>query len=132
MTSSAVAAPIVWMVGASVLSSMAAVAIGGTEYAPEIVLGMLGPLVSAVATWQIIERAHAVAPERLTNAMITAFGIKMILFAAYVLVVLVALHRRPVPFAASFTIYYVALHVAETVLLKRRLADRAPQARRND
>jgi hypothetical protein len=37
-------------------------------------------------------------------------------------VMLAVLDLRPIPFMASFTGYYVALHFAEALLLKRLLA----------
>ena len=42
----------------------------GTRVMPELALGLAGPLVSAVVSWQILERTHRSAPERLTNVMI--------------------------------------------------------------
>ena len=90
---------------------------------PEVLVGMAAPLVSAVATWLVIGRTHATAPERLTNVLISGFGLKVILFGAYVAIAFAVLPLRPVPFAASFASYYVALHAGEAVLLKRLLAE---------
>jgi hypothetical protein len=83
---------------------------------------MAAPLVSAIASWRAIERTHATAPERLTNVLIVSFAIKMVLFGAFVAVVLAVWDMRPMPFIASFTCYYVALHFGEALLLKRLLA----------
>jgi hypothetical protein len=113
-----------WMVGGSVLTCLAAAAIGGQAVMPETVFGMAAPLVSAVASWRVIARTHAAAPERLTTVLVTAFALKAVLFGAYVVVVLGALALRPVPFIAAFTSYYVALHFGEALLLKRLLAAR--------
>ncbi len=55
--------PLVWMVGASLLSCAVAVAVAGRDLRPEIVLGMAAPLLSAVASWLVIERTHATAPD---------------------------------------------------------------------
>ena len=114
--------PIVWMVGGAFVTCLAAIAIAGRELKPEIVLGMAAPLVSAVASWLAIERAYATAPERLTNVLMVSFAIKMVLFGAFVAIVLAVLNMRPMPFIASFTCYYVALHFGEALLLKRLLA----------
>lgn len=116
-------APIVWMIGASLATCALAVAIGGSRVWPEVLVGMAAPLVSAVATWLVIARTQASAPDRLTNVLIAGFGIKVIVFGAYVAMALAVLSMRPVPFAASFAGYYVALHVAEAALLKRLLAE---------
>jgi hypothetical protein len=114
--------PLVWMIGGSLVTCAAAIAIAGRDLRPEIVFGLAAPLVSAVASWLAIERTHATAPARLTNVLITGFAIKVVLFGAYVAVMLAVLDLRPIPFMASFTGYYVALHFAEALLLKRLLA----------
>lgn len=122
MTLLTVSPPVAWMVGASVASWMVVVFATGSRFMPELLLGMAGPLVSAVATWLVLERTHSATPERLTGVMITAFGVKVLLFAAYVVVVLAVLSMRPRPFMLSFTGYYVGLHVVEALFLRRLLA----------
>jgi hypothetical protein len=116
------AMPMALMVGGSLASCLAAVAIAGRAAAPAIVFGMTGPLVSTIASWVVTERTHSSAPARLTSVLITAFAIKAVLFGAYVVVALAVLDLRPIPFLASFTSYYVALHFGEALLLKRLLA----------
>jgi len=107
--------------------SCAAIAAAAPGLMPELALGMAGPLVSAVVSWHVIERTHAAAPERLTNVLIASFGIKLLSFAIYVGVMMAGLGLRPRPFVMSFTGYYVALHVLEAALLKRRLAAATPR-----
>ncbi len=119
--------PVVWMIGATVASCLALVAVTGSRLMPELLLGMAGPLTSAVLTWQVLERTQSSAPERLTNVMITAFGVKVLLFAVYVVVALWALGLRPKPFMLSFTGYYVGLHVVEAMFLRRLLAGDGPR-----
>ena len=58
--------------------------------------------------------------------MIAAFAAKMVFFGAYVAVMLLALALRPVPFVASFTAYFIALHLIEALCLKRLFARFAP------
>jgi hypothetical protein len=111
-----------WMAAGSVLTCVAAAALGGRAVMPEVVFGMALPLVSAIASWQVIARVHATAPARLTNVLMAAFAVKAILFGVYVVLVLAVLDLRPLPFVAAFTSYYVALHLGEALLLKRLLA----------
>ena len=82
-------------------------------------LGMVGPLIVAWASWVLAERTWRRHPERLTSVMIAAFGGKMVFFAAYVALMLSVLSLRPIPFIASFTLSFIALHVAEAVALHR-------------
>ena len=114
--------PVLWMIGGSVATCLAALMATGFTAIPELVLGMAGPLASAVATSFVRERTFASAPERLGSVMIVAFAIKMLFFGAYVVVMLAAVALRPKPFMLSFTGYYVALHFVEALLLKRQLA----------
>lgn len=120
--------PLSWMAGTSIGSWLAVTAAGGAEWNPELLLGMAGPLTSASVTWVMIARTHAAAPERVTNALIAGFAAKMLLFAAYVVVMIAVLRLRPVPFVAGFATYFIVLHVMEAVFLRRLLA-LAPEMR---
>ena len=54
--------------------------------------------------------------------MVTAFAAKLVFFGAYVAVMLLALSLRPIPFVVSFTAYFIALHLAEALCLRRLFA----------
>jgi hypothetical protein len=88
----------------------------------EIALGMFGPLAETVATWTLAEVVYRQRPERLTAVMITAFAGKLVFFGAYVAVMVTVLDLRPTPFMASFTTYFIALHLAEALALRRLFA----------
>jgi hypothetical protein len=109
------------MAGASALSAVLAV---GTwpAYAPEILLGMFGPLAETVASWVVTEQVFRRKPERLTSVMITAFAGKLVFFGGYVAIALKVVNLAVVPFIASFTTYFIALHLAEALALRRLFA----------
>jgi hypothetical protein len=88
----------------------------------ETLWGMLGPLLVAVGSWGLTERTYRQAPERLTAVMVTAFAGKMMFFGGYVAVALMLAALRPVPFVVSFTTYYIGLHLAEALCLRRLFA----------
>lgn len=114
--------PATWMIGASVASWLVATAVTGPVMGREVLAGMLGPLLVAVATWEMADKTFRRNPERLTARMITAFAAKMVFFGAYVAVMLLALALRPIPFVVSFTAYFIALHLAEALCLRRLFA----------
>ena len=114
--------PVAWMIGASVMSSLAAVALVGVTTAVAVLLGMLGPLAMASTSWMLVERAYREHPDRLTSLMVAAFVGKMVFFGAYVIVMLWFLSLPPVPFVVSFTSYFIALHVMEAWSLRRLFA----------
>ena len=87
---------------------------------------MAGPLIAAVGTWVLIARTVRADPQRLTNRLLGAFAVKVVFFGAYVALVLRGLSAHLVPFAVSFAGYFIALHVVETILLRRALARPAP------
>ena len=62
----------------------------------------------------------------LTQAMIAAFGGKLVFFGAYVTIVLKVLEARPLPFVISFTTYFIGLHLAEALSLQRFFAGKTP------
>ena len=113
--------PAAWMAGASLTSWLVITVMSGGSGNPEALLGMAGPLVSAVGSWFAYERAHRSAPGRLTNVMIAALAVKMIFFGTYVGVMLRGLDLRPVPFVTSFAAYFIALYAMEAMFLRRLL-----------
>ena len=110
---------------ASGASAAAALAVAGPGYAPEILLGMFAPLAETIASWVVAEQVFRRRPERLTGVMITAFAGKLVFFGGYVAVMLKVLSLRPVPFMASFTAFFIALHVVEALALRRLFAGAA-------
>ena len=107
--------PLLWLSMASVISA----GVLGARFGREVWLGMLAPLTVVSATWALTERVFKTHPERLTSVMISAFAGKLVFFGAYVGLAIGVLGVRPVPFAASFTGYFIALHAVEALWLKR-------------
>jgi hypothetical protein len=88
---------------------------------PAVVLGIVVPLLVAAGSWVAAERTWRREPQRLTAVMMAAFAGKMVFFAAYVAFMLSVLSLRPVPFVASFTTSFIALHLVEALALRRLL-----------
>lgn len=108
-----------WMIGGCIASWLAVAAVIEPRTGIEVLLGMLGPLAMASGTWVLVERTYRQNPLRVTPVMVTAFAGKMVFFAAYVALMLTVLPLRPVPFVASFTVYFVALYLVEALGLRR-------------
>jgi hypothetical protein len=122
-----------WMAGGSVLSWLVVTLATANRVNPEMLFGMLGPLVSAELTLALARQTFASNPERLTGVMIAGFWAKMVFFGAYVVVMLRVLMLRPVPFIVSFTSYFIALYAAQAILLRRMFAAAGrPPARQRD
>ena len=109
------------MIAACAASWGAVTLLGGAEWNPEHALGMAGPLASAVVTWRLVERTHAVAPRRVTSVLLGGFFVKMLFFAAYV-GAMAALGLRLRVFIVSFAVYFIALHAVEAAYLRRLFA----------
>ena len=113
---------VTWMIGASTLSSLAAAAALGSTTGNAVVFGMLGPLATAIVTFVLVEKTYRSSPERLTSLMVAGFAGKMMFFGAYVTVMLKLLSLPPVPFIASFTTYFIGLHMMEALHLRNLFA----------
>ena len=113
-----------WMAAASVVVWLAAAAALGPRLGRDVLAGMLGPLVAASGSWLLVERTFRHDPARVTGLMMVSFFAKMVFFGAYVAVALKLLALDPVPFVASFTAYFIALYLAEALLLRRLFRDR--------
>jgi hypothetical protein len=111
------------MVGLGALSWLAIRVATGGRFEPEVVLGMAAPLVVAILAWVAVERTHRVAPARVTSVLIWGFALKMLVFGVYVVAMLRPVALRPIPFVASFTCYFITLHVMEALFLKRLLGN---------
>jgi len=96
--------------------------VGGAAVSPEAGYALAAPLAAAVGSWLITERVHAVDPARVTPAMVASFGVKALLFGAYVVVAVRGLGLRPLPFALSFAGFFVALYATEASFLWRLFA----------
>ena len=113
--------PLLWMAGMCAGAWLVVVAVA-PELNPEVLLGILGPLVSAMATWVVVARAAAV-PERVTGVMVTGLAVKMVFFGVYVAGMLKGAGLRPVPFVVSFAASFIALHAMEAGFLRRLFAE---------
>jgi hypothetical protein len=109
---------LVWMAGLGVGSWLGVTAVRAGAN-PEALFGMAGPLFAACASWVVVERVHAAAPERVFGVMLLGFVVKMLFFGVYVAAMLRGLDLRLTPFVVSFTGYFIALYAVEALLLKR-------------
>ena len=116
--------PLWWMAGVSVATAGAITALPGFDGDREVLFGMLAPLAGAAITWILAARLFPSRPELLTSMMVAAFGAKVVFFGAYVALMLKVLQLEPMPFVASFTGYFVMLHIVEAVYLQRLFAGR--------
>jgi hypothetical protein len=87
----------------------------------ELSLGMALPLVLAVGTMTLFERAFDRDPRQLTPLMIKAFGAKLVLVGGYVAIVIGLTELNPIPFIVSFTLYFTGLHLTEAIQLRSLL-----------
>lgn len=111
-----------WMGLASALGWLGALAFFGTDAGRDVLAGLAGPLMVSSASVVLTERTHRVQPARVMPLMMMAFVVKMALFGAYVAVMLSVASLRPLPFAASFTASFIALHLIEAFRLRRLFA----------
>ncbi|MCU1385188.1 MAG: hypothetical protein JWL71_3885 [Acidobacteria bacterium] len=114
--------PVVWMVGAGLVSWLAATIGFGAGAMSATLYGMAGPLVVAITTWRLADQTYRRDPVALTGLMMAGFVAKMVFFGAYVAVVLTVLSQPAVPFAVSFTSAFIALHLIEALALRRLFA----------
>jgi len=112
-----------WMIAAGILSSVIVAGVTGGRASPEVLYGMVGPLAVAAVSWIITKKTYTASPERLMGVLITGMAIKAVFFGVYVVVMLRILALRPGPFIASFTSYFIALHMMEALFMRRLFAN---------
>jgi hypothetical protein len=92
------------------------------EYRNAVVLGIAGPAVAAGASWFMTTRTWAREHSALLPWMLRAFWVKALFFVAYVGVVLGVFGAGLRPFVLSFTVTFLATHLAEAFELRRLMA----------
>jgi hypothetical protein len=110
------------MAGVSLVTALGVAALPGFDGDREVLFGMLAPLAGASMTWVLAARLFPSRPERLTSMMLVTFAAKLVFFGAYVTIMLKVLQLDPMPFIASFTAYFVTLHLVEALYLQRLFA----------
>ncbi len=108
-----------WITGAFIVATGAIVALILPAAAPAVLLGMLGPLVVATGSLVAMDRAYRRSPELVSKVMLRLFLGKVVAFALYVAFALATLSLDPIWFIGSFTVSFVAFHLAEAVHLQR-------------
>ena len=108
-----------WIIGALVIAAGAVVALTVPVAAPAVLLGMLGPLVVASGSLVAMDRAYRRSPERVSKLMLRLFLGKMVAFGLYVALAIATLSVDPVWFIGSFTVSFIAFHLAEAAHLQR-------------
>jgi hypothetical protein len=88
----------------------------------EVVLGALLPALVAGVSWIVTRRIYRRDPQALTSWMIAALVIKLVIFAAWVVLAVKVFAVRPVPFATTFVSVFLVLHLLEAIGLKRLLS----------
>ena len=114
--------PVGLMVAAGLACWFGATALYGADAHVATLLGMAAPLVITIGTWKMAEQTYRRNPAALTGLMMAGFVAKMVLFGAYVVVVIRGLSQPAVPFAVSFTGSFIALYAIEALALKRLFA----------
>ncbi len=98
--------------------------------AVEILLGMVSPLLLAIGTLILVERTYRRAP--LTSLMTGAFMGKMLVYGVYVSVIVGFYSFQVLPFAVSFTVYFIGLHLTEALYFQTLFrAERRPRVVEN-
>ena len=98
----------------------------------EILLGMLGPLLLAIGTLILVERTYRKAPRKLTSLMTLTFFGKMLFYGVYVGVIVGFYSFQALPFAVSFTVYFIGLHLTEALYFQALFrAERRPRVAEN-
>jgi hypothetical protein len=114
--------PVTRMTAAGLVCFALVVAATGGRSPFAALIGMIGPLTAAIASWILLERMHARSPEQVSGAMIKLFGAKLILFGAYAALAVLLMPAGRIVFVVSFVTHYILLHMTEAVYLRRLFA----------
>ncbi|MXZ73204.1 MAG: hypothetical protein F4Z04_17105 [Acidobacteria bacterium] len=108
-----------WITGALVVGAGAVVALAVPAAAPAVLIGIAGPLVVATGSLVAMDRAYRRSPELVSGLMLRLFLGKIVAFGLYVALAIAILSLDPIWFIGSFTVSFVAFHLAEAMHLQR-------------
>jgi len=75
-----------------------------------------------------VERTYRKAPQKLTSLMTKALLGKMLFYGVYVSVIVGFYSFQALPFAVSFTVYFIGLHLTEALYFQAVFrTERRPQ-----
>jgi hypothetical protein len=111
---------VLWWVNGVALATGVAVAVLGRG--TDVLLGVLGPVAVAGVSWVLMVRAWTRNPASLLPLLLRAFAVKALVFIGYVGLLAGVFEVRLAPFAASFTVAFVATYAAEAYGLSRLMA----------
>jgi hypothetical protein len=123
--------PVIKMIGASLACGLVTMGLVDRSARGAVLLGLIGPLIAACASWHVVARVQETAPARVSAVMIKLFAAKLLLFAAYVGAMVGLVHVSAIAFVASFTSQYIMLHLMEAMYLQRLFATSGPPAGAN-
>ena len=107
------------VVSGSIVSSVFVATYVMPSVATEVLVGMAGPVVVAVGSILVMERASRRTPASLTRVLIRAFVMKMVVFGVYVVLATAVMALDVIAFFVSFTLYFVALYLVEAFYVYR-------------
>ena len=88
------------------------------EFHLEISLGILLPWLLTVIEIPLIKRTHAKNPQEVFSLLTKGFIIKMILYGAYLFIILTFYVSHQLPFVYNFAGSFIVLHGIEAFVLK--------------
>ncbi len=91
---------------------------GMMQYAREIFLGMIAPLIIGVISIVYLSIVHKKSPEKVTSVIVKSFAGKMVFYAVYFVYIFAFYTFNPMPFILSFVGYFITLHIGEALFLR--------------
>ena len=116
---------VAYLAGGSILTAIVFSIVSGAAglgAAREIWFGMFGPTLASVVAGIALERQVRLNPQKMLKCLIQSFVVKFLFFGAYIAVVVKTNQVRPGYFVGCFAFFYLALHMAEALELRRMQA----------
>ncbi|RMF09385.1 MAG: hypothetical protein D6762_03865 [Candidatus Neomarinimicrobiota bacterium] len=95
-------------------------AVAGPAFLLPGFLGMIAPVVLGMITVELITRQYDRDPRKVTKLMIGSFGVKMVVYALYVVLVFQIPGLSAYPFIFSFTGFFILLHILEALYFRAK------------
>ncbi len=90
------------------------------EWSLEILLGLLAPAIVGLLTVILFSRFQKMTAQQMTQWLMISFGIKMLIYPIYFIIIFKFYSFAPYPFIFSFAGYFIGLHVVEAIVLKSK------------
>ena len=90
------------------------------EWFKEVLFGFLGPASVGFFTIRLFSKFDKMSHDIVRKWMMISFGLKMLIYPIYFIIIIKVYSFYPYPFVFSFAGFFIGLHILEAIVLQTK------------